>query len=515
MAIIPTPPISPPGGRDADYARGDVDPPLPPPDVLQRYNVRVLDPTTAMRRRGDVLRPTLYVADELIVQAARLPQVVGPLTAAAARLGLQVQYPDPPATPSPYDVVVVKLAPGPNVARTINAWAVLQRARALAATAGGALKGVQLNRLLSSTSAIGGQPFDGPHSPDDDVVAYGGQNTIGRRPITLLGRPPAENTNLTERPTIAVLDTGCGDHPWLRGSLVLRDLPDATGLSPVGLLDNGVEDDPDEIGPLDGRIDRAKGHGTMICGLIRQVCPDANVISIRLMDSEGFLREDKCITALNGILDLVTAFRDDEDHGRRIDVLTLCFGYFLEDIKAFQDNAIRRTIRALGCRGVIVVASAGNHATIRPMFPAALTPLKGGPVKKPSRSRAPVIGVGALNPDETVALFSNSGPNASAWAPGVNVASTFPAVDAGAAASGTTDPTGQRRQDLDPDNFHSGFALWSGTSMAAPIIAGRLAQAMLDDPNPQFGLRTDAATVKRAWFAVEHTEGIDADMKRP
>src|SRR5690349_17053938 len=54
-------------GRGDGYGRGDVDPPRPPADVLQRYNARVLDPVTAVRRNNEPLRPTVYVADELIV----------------------------------------------------------------------------------------------------------------------------------------------------------------------------------------------------------------------------------------------------------------------------------------------------------------------------------------------------------------------------------------------------------------------------------------------------------------
>ena len=39
---------------------------------------------------------------------------------------------------------------------------------------------------------------------------------------------------------------------------------------------------------------------------------------------------------------------------------------------------------------------------------------------------------------------------------------------------------GGARASIDLDNFGSGFALWSGTSFAAPVLAGDLAAALLE-----------------------------------
>ena len=35
------------------------------------------------------------------------------------------------------------------------------------------------------------------------------------------------------------------------------------------------------------------------------------------------------------------------------------------------------------------------------------------------------------------------------------------------------------RLSLDPDDYRGGFGLWSGTSFAAPLLAGHLARALL------------------------------------
>ena len=47
---------------------------------------------------------------------------------------------------------------------------------------------------------------------------------------------------------------------------------------------------------------------------------------------------------------------------------------------------------------------------MRPLtYPAAFAPYDGGPVRD-EEQRIPVCAVGALNPDRTIALFSNDGP---------------------------------------------------------------------------------------------------------
>jgi subtilisin family serine protease len=60
---------------------------------------------------------------------------------------------------------------------------------------------------------------------------------------------------------------------------------------------------------------------------------------------------------------------------------------------------------------------------------------------------------------------------------------------------------GHERAAIDPDDFTGGFAVWSGTSFAAPVLAGRLAAA-LEPALPAAG-EPAAAARDRAWQALE------------
>jgi len=100
--------------------------------------------------------------------------------------------------------------------------------------------------------------------------------------------------------------------------------------------------------------------------------------------------------------------------------------------------------------------------------------------------------VGALNPSSrSVALFSNVGPWVRVYAPGAAVVSTSPAFVGGEQATSRADVDGLRRETLDPDDYRGGFAVWSGTSFAAPYVAGRIAAQL--GTVPLGGVKTDAA----------------------
>jgi hypothetical protein len=70
------------------------------------------------------------------------------------------------------------------------------------------------------------------------------------------------------------------------------------------------------------------------------------------------------------------------------------------------------------------------------------------------------------------------------------------------AASGS--PGAGAREALDPDDYRGGFAVWSGTSFAAPLLAAHLARSLLTlSADPELGLDlTGAAAATRRTIAA-------------
>jgi subtilisin family serine protease len=101
----------------------------------------------------------------------------------------------------------------------------------------------------------------------------------------------------------------------------------------------------------------------------------------------------------------------------------------------------------------LVVAAAGNASSCRPYWPAALPA---------------VVAVGALD-SAGRAWFSNFGGWVDACAPGVDVRSTFYGTD----GDPLKDPVGDPNDGL--YNEFKGWAMWSGTSFAAPKVAAVIA----------------------------------------
>ena len=116
--------------------------------------------------------------------------------------------------------------------------------------------------------------------------------------------------------------------------------------------------------------------------------------------------------------------------------------------------ALQRAVRCIRKSEAVVVASAGNDAKSRPMFPACLPG---------------VVGVAALDANGP-APFSNHGSWVRACAPGTDLVSAFYQNFDGAALPYTPGSP-------DPDCFE-GWARWTGTSFAAPVVVSALLREM-------------------------------------
>ena len=187
----------------------------------------------------------------------------------------------------------------------------------------------------------------------------------------------------------------------------------------VDFIDNDL--DPTDIAngideDGDGVPDGAYGHGTHVAGIVALCAPRARLLIVRVLDSEG--RGD--------VKTVAAGIRWAVSHGAR--VINLSLGMLR------SSGAVKIALAEAQAQGVICVAAAGNRGSEYPQeFPA---------------SSPQALAVAAVDADDRPAPFTSYGSYVDLCAPGVAVRSAYP---------------GAR------------YALWSGTSMAAPFISGTAA----------------------------------------
>ena len=210
--------------------------------------------------------------------------------------------------------------------------------------------------------------------------------------------------------TVAVLDTGVDlQHPALLGKLLPgRDMVD------------------DDDVPQDEGFGIAWGHGTHVGGIVAVAAPDAAILPVRVLDSNG----------RGNMFTLAYAIEWAVDQGA--DVINLSVG------AESDSRVLRDTIAEAVAQGVVVVAAAGNLNSAAVQYPAGYPD---------------VLSVTAVDGANVKASFASYGAG---WvdiaAPGVGITSTI------------VGPQG------------SGYASWSGTSMSAPFVAGAAALVRQAEP---------------------------------
>lgn len=216
---------------------------------------------------------------------------------------------------------------------------------------------------------------------------------------------------------VAVLDTGVDlFHPLLAAQLTAVR---------YDFVDNNTFPQDEFSGQDhngDGFVDSVAGHGTHIAGIIHRVAPQAQIMPLRVLNSDGqgytfVLAEAMLFAANNGANIINLSLGTTEPSALLLDV-----------------------VDQLAAQGVLVVAAAGNLNEEWPQFPAAadcvlaVTAVAQGPIK---------------------ADFANYGEWVDIAAPGHNIYSTYP---------------------------DGRFAWWGGTSMATPFVAGQAALLLSADP---------------------------------
>ena len=189
--------------------------------------------------------------------------------------------------------------------------------------------------------------------------------------------------------TVAVLDTGVDyTHPQLQGHLA------GNGYSPLG--GDGMD---------------VNGHGTFVAGLIAWAAPQAKILPVRVLDSNG---NGSLSSMLNGITYAIA---------NGATVINLSFG------TTTSLKTLDKLAKSITDSGVVFVAASGNGSSTVPNYPAALEA---------------VIGVSATDTNDYRASFANYGDYVTLSAPGVNIYSTF---------------------------WHGGYGYASGTSFSTPQVA--------------------------------------------
>lgn len=200
-----------------------------------------------------------------------------------------------------------------------------------------------------------------------------------------------------------------------------------------------------------------QGHGTHVAnivagnGVLKGVAPGANIISYKVLDSDGFGTEDEVIS----VIDLVIAARLDSDPTNDIDILSMSFGADCEGkytADCGPDDPQSKALNRAADVGIISIVAAGNSG------PRPGTIWSPGVAKK-------AFTVGAVDNNLKIANFSSRGPinwnneiihKPDLVAPGVNICSAKAKVSSGAICN----------------KQYKEYTALSGTSMATPHISG-------------------------------------------
>jgi serine protease AprX len=253
-----------------------------------------------------------------------------------------------------------------------------------------------------------------------------------------------------QAPAIAFIDSGIGSSAADFGSRVVASV-DFCSLC------------------TDGTTNDLEGHGTMVAGIAAGAGPDypgvaqnAPIVSVRVADANGESMESDVIKAADWVL------ANKDAYGIKVVNISMAGS----SPTSFQFDPLDQAVERLWLSGVTVVVAAGNFGT------GSAVDMSAAPGNDPF-----VITVGALDQngtsdpsDDTVAPWSAYGYTADGFskpdiaAPGRYMVSSVP-MD-------TTIP-----QTVPDRVVAPGYVWMSGTSFAAPVVAGAAAQILAQHPD--------------------------------
>jgi subtilisin family serine protease len=271
----------------------------------------------------------------------------------------------------------------------------------------------------------------------------------------------------------------------------------ASGVN-VAVIDTGIDyTHPDLAANMAGGVNCTSrpdygdefGHGSHVAGIIaardnatgvRGVAPGAKLWSVRVLDNHGYGTSSSLVCGL----DFVDAHSPAKGGVIKIANMSLA-APGSDDGACGTNNAdpVHQAICRVVADGVAVVAAAGNaNADFKSTIPASYDEVITATALADSDGLACGLGVATSNgSDDTFATFSNYATLAAdaartIGAPGVDILSTFK---------------------------NGGYAVMSGTSMAAPHVAGAAARYVAAHPS------ASPATIRTALRAAAEPKGVN------
>ena len=245
--------------------------------------------------------------------------------------------------------------------------------------------------------------------------------------------PPGDRPIPKRQVHVAVIDTGLP--PQGGGTISLAPWPWMTN----------VTGDPEDA----AHVGHYKGHGMFVAGVLAAMAPTATIKVHPFLFTNGGQLE-------SNLVGLIAAAASDNP---RPDIISMSAGTSLHGpalgVEADPLLGFAALQQHLAQQGTLLVCAAGNDAGPGPFEPASL----GWPVA-----------VGALNPDGSLAGYSNRGPWVDVYARGTDVVNAFKN-----GAYVYEEPPRAGGPSLVVNNR---LAAWTGTSFATPIVAGAIAHRM-------------------------------------
>jgi len=394
------------------------------------------------------------------------------------------------ANPSKTFSVIVQAVPGARTGRATRAGAAVQRS-------GGAPKHALPIVGAASATIKGGALVGLSHDKDvlyisRDAALRATAETSWGAPLTHTpgivetGAPLVWSTGLSGKGVgIAVVDSGVAPHPDLAGRIVAAI--DFTSASPT--VSTTPLGDPGGHGTHVAGL--AAGDGTASGGEFEGMAPQANIVDVRVIDATG---SSNISTVLRG-LQWVLANRATYN----IRVVNLSLG--APPAVSYTLDPLATAAEILTFAGIAVVVAAGNSGP------------NAGTISSPGYDPY-VITVGAVDDngtvtpdDDAIASFSSRGPTADGAAKPDLVAPGRKMVSLRSPGS-ALDQLYPERQVTATNSATADYFRLSGTSMAAPVVAGAI--ALLLERNPSLSpeqvkhhLRSTATQVAAASAADE------------